>query len=187
MPYPDHEYEDPLMDYPPFPADFAEGSTDAELQPDAPPDEPAPAPTSALRPLADILRELHTRVEPRYLKSKTLQGNKITFIPWYRAVKLVERATRGRWEYEVTHREVIDTIEKKGKGRDAKTGPGKALLITVAVTIHGSDGSLRREGTGIETMPVSGYGDVQSNAESMAKRRALATFGLGLHLYEGED
>jgi len=42
------------------------------------------------------------------------------------------------------------------------------------------------EGEGLERLDLSSYGDPQSNAESMAFRRAAARFGLGLHLYEGE-
>jgi hypothetical protein len=60
-------------------------------------------------------------------------------------------------------------------------------MMTVEITIHTVEGTFRRQGTGREEPTVNGgYGDVQSNAESMAFRRAAAKWGLGLDLYEGD-
>ena len=68
-----------------------------------------------------------------------------------------------------------------------RTVTGQHVLMTVRITIHAEEGDFVRDGTGLERLDVSSYGDPQSNAESMAFRRAAARFGLGLHLYEGDD
>ena len=59
--------------------------------------------------------------------------------------------------------------------------------MTVRITIHAREGAFYRDETGLERLDVDSYGDPQSNAESMAFRRAAARFGLGLHLYEGDN
>ena len=59
--------------------------------------------------------------------------------------------------------------------------------MTVRITIHAREGAFYRDETGLERLDVSSYGDPQSNAESMAFRRAAARFGLGLHFYDGDD
>jgi len=56
----------------------------------------------------------------------------------------------------------------------------------VRITVHAREGAFYRDETGLERLDVDSYGDPQSNAESMAFRRAAARFGLGLHLYEGD-
>ena len=122
------------------------------------------------RTLAEIVSDLKRPIPKRLLSTKTLKGNKITFCPWHRVVKLLDHYTDARWDYEV-----ID-----------KTITASHFLITVRITIHASDRSAFRDGTGIEALEVKGYGDYSSNAESMALRRAAAKFGLGLSLYEGE-
>jgi len=55
----------------------------------------------------------------------------------------------------------------------------------VKIHIEAKDTSITRMATGSETLDTDSYGDFQSNAESMAFRRAAARFGLGLHLYNG--
>ena len=62
---------------------------------------------------------------------------------------------------------------------------GDRLCLTVQITIEAAEGSFTRSATGSETLDTDSYGDFQSNAESMAFRRAAARFGVGLHLYEG--
>lgn len=144
-----------------------------------------PAQTEA-RPLAEILADLAKPIPKRHLSTKTLKGSKITFCPWHRVVKILDHYTRGRWDYEVLDRQTLPTFERTKRNSGTVT-THTPFLITVRITIHGSDASTYRDGTGYEEMPVSGYGDVQSNAESMALRRAASKLGLGLHLYEGED
>src|SRR5690606_736382 len=119
--------------------------------------------------------------------TKTLKGSKITYVPWHRIVRIADHYTGGRWDYEVVDRRMLPPYERVKNKQTGETETLTPFSITVRVTIRGADGSAYREGTGYEELPVSGYGDVQSNAESMAIRRAFAKFGLGLHLYEKED
>ena len=127
--------------------------------------------TAAPGTLSAILADLSKPIPARLLKSKKMGGNAITFCPWHRVVKVLDFYTAGRWDYEV-----VDKLITSDK-----------FMITVRITIHGSDRSAFRDGTGIEDLQVKGFGDSQSNAESMALRRAAAKFGLGLGLYEKED
>ena len=131
--------------------------------------EEAPEKQKGPRPFADILHDLQKEIPQRLLKSKTLKGNKITFIPWYRAQQLLNHYTNGFNSYEVRERVVTDS----------------RIMMSVRVTIHAQEGDFFKDGTGIEDSEVSGWGDEQSNAESMAFRRACARFGLGIKLYEG--
>ena len=66
--------------------------------------------------------------------------------------------------------------------------------MTVRITIHAREGAFYRDETGLERIDVSSYRDPQSNAESMAftpprrsRRPGSGRFGLGLHLYDGDD
>lgn len=140
-------------------------------------DRPAKASTNGtpsnpamLRPLQDIVDDLHKDVPARMLKNKKMGGNQITFIPWYRAAKIMDFYAPG-WEYEITD----------------KTITGTHIMLTVRVYLNAKEGRFYREATGIEALEVKGYGDPSSNAESMAFRRACAKWGLGINLYEKED
>ena len=121
----------------------------------------------SLRPIADIINDLSKPIPPRLLKSKTVGGQKIQFIPWYTAVKFLDLYAPG-WNYEVRH---ITEI-------------GNKLVLVARITIPCAEGLVYREATGQEDEEVRGYGDSSSNSESMALRRAAAKCGLGLGLYE---
>jgi hypothetical protein len=127
------------------------------------------------RPLSDILEDLKKPIPERLLESKRLSGNEITYVPWYRAQKILNHYTRGFWEYRIVER--------------WQQPDGGDFMMTVEITIHTVEGTFRRQGTGREEPGISasekGFGDTQSNAESMAFRRAAAKWGLGLDLYEG--
>jgi hypothetical protein len=123
---------------------------------------------STLLPLSKIEQDLKKPVPERLLETKRMGGEDITFCPWYRVQKILDHYTGGFWEYEV---------------RD-KTITGSHLLLTVRIYIHAREGTFHREGTGIEELDVESYGDPQSNAESMAFRRAASRWGVGLDLYE---
>ncbi len=120
------------------------------------------------RPLADILEDLRKPIPERLLEAKRIQGQQITYCPWYRVQKIFEHYTGGLWEYEVRE----------------KTLTASHIMLTVRITIHAAEGAFFREGTGIEHLDVESFGDPQSNAESQAFRRACARWGLGLHLYD---
>ncbi len=130
--------------------------------------------SSAVRPIAQILADLRRPIPKRLLKEKPASNAKgapmLTFCPWYRVQRILNHYTGGRCSYEVRERTVT----------------GKHILMTVRITIRAEEGAFYRDGTGLERLDVDSYGDPQSNAESMAFRRAAARFGLGLHLYEGD-
>lgn len=119
------------------------------------------------RPISEIIKDLSKEVPPSMLRTKTLKGKDITFIPWYNATRLLDAYAPG-WTYE------IKSIQPIG---------GKQICVVVALTIPADEGDVTRDATGIEDDEVDAYGDPTSNAESMALRRAAAKFGLGRYLY----
>lgn len=133
--------------------------------------EPAAGP----RPIGEILADLQKPIPKRLLEQKPATSArgapKLTYCPWYRVQRILNHYTGGFCSYEVRERTVTD----------------RHVLMTVRITIHAQEGTFHRDGTGLERLDVESYGDPQSNAESMAFRRAAARFGLGLHLYEGDE
>jgi hypothetical protein len=121
------------------------------------------------REWVDISEDLHKPVPDSKIDTKRKGGAELKFIPWYQVNRLLHYYTNGYWHYEVTAKEVI----------------GDRLCLTVQIVIESQAGKHVREATGSETLDTDSYGDFQSNAESMAFRRAAARFGLGLHLYNG--
>jgi rubrerythrin len=132
-------------------------------------DSPTTVKGADRRAWAAISEDLHDEVPARLVEQKRRGGNQIDFIPWYRVQQLLQFYTNGHWHYEIVDREII-------KDR---------ICLTVQITIEAADGEYTRMATGSETLDTDSYGDFQSNAESMAFRRAAARFGLGLHLYNG--
>ena len=119
------------------------------------------------RPIAEILADLSKPIPSKYLDTRKQGGANLTYLPWYNAVKLLDRVTGGHWDYSVTN--VTTTADR--------------IILVARITIHAAEGAFFREGTGTELLDCGSYGDPSSNAESMALRRAAAKFGLGLYLY----
>lgn len=119
-----------------------------------------------MRSIADIINDLSQPIAPQYLRDKTKGGQKMKYIPWYFAVKLLDQYAPG-WTYEIRN-----MIEAGGK-----------LIQVARITIPCAEGLIFREATGQEDEDISSWGDSSSNGESMALRRAAAKFGLGLYLY----
>ena len=122
----------------------------------------------ALRSITEIINDLAKPIPHRLLKSKTVGGQKILFLPWHTAVKFLDLYAPG-WSYEIRH----------------LTGIGGKLVLVSRISIPCAEGVVYREATGQEDEDVDKFGDPSSNAESMSLRRAAAKFGLGLGLYEG--
>jgi hypothetical protein len=101
------------------------------------------------------------------LRSKTVGGNKIKFLPWHAAIKFLDLYASG-WNYEIRH----------------VVGIGGKLVLVSRISIPCAEGIIYREATGQEDEDVDKYGDSSSNAESMSLRRAASKFGLGLSLYD---
>lgn len=117
--------------------------------------------------IAQIEYALSRPLPAQLLKQKKKGGSTLDYLPWYRAVKILNKYAPG-WGSEVRSMQQI----------------GENLALTIAITIPSADGKITREATGIESLSCSSFGDPASNAQSMALRRAAAQFGLGLHLYE---
>lgn len=124
------------------------------------------APTDGPRSIEDIIADLSKPVNPRRLKQRTQGGRTLDYIPWYQAVRYLDRYAPG-WRYEI--RSVSEV--------------GDNLVMTVRVTIPCAEGEVWREASALEPIKGTGYGDAATNAESAALRRAAAKLGLCLYLY----
>lgn len=126
--------------------------------------QPLPA---SKRSIVDIVADLSKPIPARLLKSKTVGGQSIKYLPWHKATKFLDLYAAG-WSYSV---QTILSIAGK-------------LIIVTRITIPCLEGEVYREATGQEDEDVEKWGDSSSNAESMSLRRAAAKFGLGLDLYD---
>jgi hypothetical protein len=128
-------------------------------------------PMTGPRSIKDIISDLSRPVNPRRLKTKpaTKQGGQmLTYLPWYQAVRYLDRYAPG-WRYEI--RSVSEV--------------GDNLVMTVRITIPCAEGEVWREASSLERIEdPKRYGDAATNAESAALRRAAAKFGLCLNLYD---
>jgi hypothetical protein len=118
------------------------------------------------RSILEILTDFQHPIPDRFIKTKTLKGNKIRYVPWHCYIRLLEYYAPG-FDWEVrTH------------------VAGDRTVVEGRLTIRAMEGDFTREATGTEDNEVDSYGDPSSNAEAMALRRCCAKFGLGLHLWE---
>lgn len=147
------------------------------------PDDALTIPPVPIRRLeeSEIIKMLSRKLPDSLLETKTLKGQKITFLSWKYIPPILDKYARG-WSWEITH---LQTTSDR-------------IFLVGRLTIPTADGLVWREATGTEmlkevkTDKVTGemiereiaYGDPSSNAESMAFRRACAKFGLGLYLYK---
>ena len=126
------------------------------------------APTAPRQLTLSQIEEILSRPLPKnLLRTKEIKGNKITYIPWYAANRILSKYCLG-WTWEIVN--VQSTNDR--------------IFLVGRLTIPTSEGNVYREASGTESLNCSSYGDPSSNAESMAFRRACAKFGLGLYLYD---
>lgn len=134
----------------------------------APQDKPARETfTAGERPISAIVADLSKPIPDRYLETRKQGGTEIRYIPWHVATRFLDHYAPG-WTYEIR---LIDRTDLR-------------LALVVRLTIPALDGNVFRDATGNEELSMKGYGDVYSNSESMALRRAAAKFGLGRSLYD---
>jgi len=138
-----------------------------------------PRPSEALA-VTEIVQILSRPLPKQLLETKSLKGNKITFISWKYIPPILDKYARG-WCWEI--RNIVTSDDR--------------IFLVGRLTIPTADGLVYREATGTECLKEFktdretgemiereiAYGDPSSNAESMAFRRACAKFGLGLYLY----
>lgn len=120
------------------------------------------------RPIAEILADLSKPIPAKYLDTRKQGNTTLTYVPWYNAVKLLDRVTGGHWDYTVGN---IHTTSER-------------IFLTARITVHAAEGAFHREATGTELLNCGSYGDPSSNCESMALRRCAAKLGLALYLYD---
>jgi len=117
--------------------------------------------------LAQIIEALSKPLPSSVLETKKIGGRTITYIPWHRAVLMLNKYAPG-WQFKITNVQQI----------------GDELVMTGSLSIPTADGVITRESTGSEKLTVNGYGEAAANAESQCFRRCCARFGLGLYLYQ---
>jgi hypothetical protein len=117
------------------------------------------------RPLIEIMSDLRKPINPRFIKSKYIKGNKISFVSWYELNKLMDFYCPG-WEFGIT-----------------TSYDGTKVCVVGSLTIKAQEGDFTRSATGNENSDLDAYGDPYSNAEAQAFRRSCARWGLGLHLW----
>ena len=126
------------------------------------------APTAPRQLTLSQIEEILSRPLPAsMLRTKTIKGNKITYLSWFDANRILSKYCPG-WTWEITKFEISSD----------------RVFLVGRLTIPTSEGNVYREASGTESLNCSSYGDPSSNAESMAFRRACAKFGLGLYLYD---
>lgn len=123
-----------------------------------------PAPRS--KTLAAILYDLRKPIHPKYISQKNTGKFKADYVHHAVLRDLLDYYAPG-WEWR-THLFSVD---------------GK-VYVTGTMTLHGSDASQARDGTGNEDSDLDGYGDPSSNSEAQALRRAAMAHGLGRHLWK---
>lgn len=119
------------------------------------------------RSIRAIIADLSKPVNPQRLKQRQQGGRTLDYLPWYQAVRYLDKYAPG-WSYEIRS---VSTV-------------GESLVMTVRISIPCSEGLIFREASALEPLKGSGYGDAATNAESAALRRAAAKFGLCLGLYD---
>jgi hypothetical protein len=135
----------------------------------APIKTPADAPTKPGEwSLSQIIEALSKPLPSSVLETKKIGGRTISYIPWYRAVLVLNKYAPG-WNFKIVSIQQI----------------GDELVMSGSLSIPTADaGIVTRESTGSEKVNVNGYGEAAANAESQCFRRCCARFGLGLYLYQ---
>lgn len=122
------------------------------------------------RPFAEIQADLKKPIPAKKLKSRKQGGQNIQYVAWYDVVQFLDYYAPD-WTYEV---------------RNITFAPNGRIATTVRISIPCAEGVVYREAIGTEvpeTKDSKMFGDICSNSESMAFRRAAAKMGLALYLY----
>jgi hypothetical protein len=123
--------------------------------------------TNGPRSITAIIADLSRPVNPQRLKQRQQGGRTLDYLPWYQAVRYLDKYAPG-WRYE------IRSVNQVGDN----------LVMTVRIIVPCAEGEVWREASALEPIKGTGYGDCAVNAESAALRRAAAKFGLCLGLYD---
>ncbi|MGL6342555.1 MAG: hypothetical protein ACRC80_25855, partial [Waterburya sp.] len=96
------------------------------------------------RPLIDIMSDLRKPIQSRFIKYKTIKGNKIPFVSWYDLNRLLDFYAPG-WDWK------IDT-----------SFDGTKVCVTGQLTLKAEEGDFTRSATGNENSDLDAYGDPYS-------------------------
>ena len=118
------------------------------------------------RPILEILEDLKKPIPQRFIKDKTIKGNKIAYVPWHTLTRLLDYFCPA-WDWEIT-----------------TSFDGTQVCVMGRLTIKAAEGDFTRSAVGDEFSEVEHFGSSYTNAEAQAFRRACGRFGLGLHLWE---
>ena len=118
------------------------------------------------RPILEILSDLKKPVDRRFIKTKTIKGTRIDYIPWMTLTRLMDYHAPG-WDWRIT-----------------TSFDGQRVCVMGELTIKAAEGDFTRSATGDELSEVEHFGSSYTNAEAQAFRRACGRFGLGLALWE---
>jgi hypothetical protein len=124
-------------------------------------------PVTGPRSITAIIADLSRPVNPQRLKQRQQGGRTLDYLPWYQAVRYLDKYAVG-WRYE------IRSVNQVGDN----------LVMTVRIIVPCAEGEVWREASALEPIKETGFGDCAVNAESAALRRAAAKFGLCLSLYD---
>jgi hypothetical protein len=128
--------------------------------------------------LTQIEQALSRPLPNSMLKTKTIKGNEITYIPWHYVNRVLSKYAPG-FTWEIIRMEFTDS----------------RIFLIGRLTIPTSEGNVYREASGSELLKEIDkngqpkeipYGDPIVNSESQAFRRCAARFGLGLSLYDAK-
>ena len=119
------------------------------------------------RSIREIVSDLSRPVNPQRLKQRQQGGRTLDYLPWYQAVRYLDRYAPG-WRYE------IRSVSQVGDN----------LVMVVRITVACAEGEVYREASALEPIKGTGFGDAATNCESAALRRAAAKLGLCLNLYD---
>jgi hypothetical protein len=137
-----------------------------QLQPVA--DEPSVnSQNVSSRSIRDIIADLSKPLAQRHLRTRKQGGHDLVYLEWLTAVKYLDLFAPG-WSYHVESVQLV----------------GPLVTVIASISIPCAEGVVTRQATGCEEVEARGHGDVVSNAEAMALKRAASKFGLGLYLYQ---
>lgn len=119
---------------------------------------------------ADIKQRLAVRVPQELIRTRNQGGRDIDYINVNDYKDLLD-ARAGIWEAQIT-----DTRQV-----------GDSICVTLRLFIHANDGVYAMDGSGMEPLNGSGYGDPYSNAYAQAFRRACECHGLSRELWRKDD
>jgi len=118
--------------------------------------------------MTELFNTLFTPFTKAVKQTKTLQGNKVTFVSW------IHYVVRAWNQFPLGYSKKVRVAEVGGQ-----------LVVTVRITDEQS--GCYQEALGAADATKTSWGGAMAEAESQAFRRAMANFGMGLEMYMDED